>query len=316
MFSTTRLARSAALKSRSFTSSSRAASETLAVIPFAFNATNLSFCNEIISRYPAQYKKAAMIPLLEIAQKQNKGWTSLSAMNEVARILEVPPMRVYEVASEPVGDFFVQICTTTPCMLGGCGSDSIVDTITKHLGVGLGQTTKDNKFTLLEVECLGACSNAPMVQINDKFYEDLTPESTISILDALAAGKSPKTGPQSARQSSEPMGKLTALFEESRCGSLPSSPPLATVHRTFSTSGGKKLTMFIPKLKVKPRRQPHIQPCALELTAMLGCWASFSDLSNNGACKESAKALHLCMTKPGAKGKARVSTVNYALAKF
>ncbi|KAK4701317.1 NADH dehydrogenase (ubiquinone) flavoprotein 2, partial [Phenoliferia sp. Uapishka_3] len=221
MFASVRLARAAALKARPFSSTSRAASETLSVIPFAFNAANLAFCNEVISRYPAQYKKAAMIPLLEIAQTQNKGWTSLSAMNEVARILEVPPMRVYEVASfytmfnrEPVGDYFVQICTTTPCMLGGCGSDLIVDTITKHLGVGLGQTTKDNKFTLLEVECLGACCNAPMVQINDKFYEDLTPETTISILDNLAAGKVVKTGPQSGkRQSSEPIGNRTSLIE-------------------------------------------------------------------------------------------------------
>lgn len=123
-----------------------------------------------------------MIPLLEVAQKQNKNFTSISVMNHVAEILEMPPMRVYEVASfytmfnrEPVGDHFVQICTTTPCMLGGCGSDSIVDAITSHLGVGLGETTPDKKFTLLEVECLGACSNAPMVQINDKFYVRVDP---------------------------------------------------------------------------------------------------------------------------------------------
>ena len=146
-------------------------------IPFELNAANLKFAKEIIARYPPQYKKGAVIPVLEVAQRQNKNFTSISVMNYVAALLEMPPMRVYEVASfytmfnrEPVGDHFVQICTTTPCMLGGCGSDVIVEAITKHLGVGLGETTKDNKFTLLEVECLGACSNAPMVQINDKFY--------------------------------------------------------------------------------------------------------------------------------------------------
>lgn len=159
-----------------------------------------------------------MIPLLEIAQKQNKNWCSISVMNHVADVLDMPPMRVYEVATfytmfnrEPVGEHFVQVCTTTPCMLGGCGSDKIVDAITGHLGIALGETTKDNKFTVIEVECLGACANAPMVQINDKFYEDLTPESTVKILDALKAGKQPKTGPQSARKFSEPLGERSFL---------------------------------------------------------------------------------------------------------
>lgn len=133
-----------------------------------------------------------------------------------------------------MGEHFVQICTTTPCMLGGCGSDLIVKTITDHLGVGLGQTTKDEKFTIIEVECLGACSNAPMVQINDKFYvrphllavkgrtdqslqEDLTPETTIKLLDTLAAGLEHPTGPQSGgRMSSEPSGGRTALTETVR----------------------------------------------------------------------------------------------------
>lgn len=124
-----------------------------------------------------QYKKAAVIPLLDLAQRQNKGWTSISAMNYVAKLLEMPPMRVYEVATfytmfnrEPIGEYFVQVCTTTPCMLGGCGSTLILDTIKDHLGIKQGQTSKDGKFTLIEAECLGACSNAPMVQINDEYY--------------------------------------------------------------------------------------------------------------------------------------------------
>ncbi|ORY89282.1 thioredoxin-like [2Fe-2S] ferredoxin-domain-containing protein [Leucosporidium creatinivorum] len=217
--------------SRAFSSARPALSDSLSVhrnsahnnpsIPFSLTAENAKIAETIIAKYPPQYKKAAVIPLLELAQKQNKNFTSISVMNEVAKLLDMPPMRVYEVASfytmfnrEPVGEHFVQICTTTPCMLGGCGSDKIVEAITSHLGVGLGQTTKDNKFTLLEVECLGACSNAPMVQINDKFYEDLTPETTVGILKALAAGQTPKTGPQSNRRFSEPDGPLTSLTEE------------------------------------------------------------------------------------------------------
>lgn len=123
---------------------------------------------KIVAKYPPQYKKAAVMPVLDLGQRQNGGWASISVMNEVARLLEMPPMRVYEVASfytmynrEPVAPHFIQLCTTTPCMLGGCGSDSILATIKKHLNVKPGQTTKDGKFTFIEVECLGACSNAP-----------------------------------------------------------------------------------------------------------------------------------------------------------
>lgn len=122
-----------------------------------------------------------MIPLLDLAQRQNKGWTSISCMNYVAKLLEMPPMRVYEVATfytmfnrEPIGEHFLQLCTTTPCMLGGCGSEVILDTIKQHLGIKVGETTKDGKFTLIEAECLGACSNAPMIQINDDYYVSRT----------------------------------------------------------------------------------------------------------------------------------------------
>lgn len=132
------------------------------------------------------------MPLLDLGQRQH-GFTSISVMNEVARRLEMPPMRVYEVATfytmynrTPVGKFHLQVCTTTPCMLGGCGSDAVMKAIENHLGIKAGQTTKDGLFTFIEVECLGACVNAPMVQINDDYYEDLTPESTVSLLKALA----------------------------------------------------------------------------------------------------------------------------------
>ena len=131
---------------------------------------------EIISHYPPQYKKAAIIPLLDLGQRQNKGWTSISVMNYVASLVDVPPMRVYEVATfytmfnrEPIGQHFVQVCTTTPCMLKG--STEILHTVCSHLGgIHPGETTKDGKFTVVEVECQGACSNAPMIVVGDDFY--------------------------------------------------------------------------------------------------------------------------------------------------
>ncbi|KAE9406447.1 hypothetical protein BT96DRAFT_851757, partial [Gymnopus androsaceus JB14] len=186
-------------------------------IPFEFDAANIKRAEEIIKRYPAQYKKAAVIPLLDLGQRQNKGWTSISVMNYVAKLLEMPPMRVYEVATfytmfnrEPIGENFVQVCTTTPCALRGSGE--ILKTVCDELGgIHPGQTTKDGKFTVIEVECQGACSNAPMMVIGDDFYEDLTAESTKSILDAFAKGQKPKPGPQSGRQTSENSAGLTTL---------------------------------------------------------------------------------------------------------
>lgn len=142
-------------------------------------------------------------------------------MNKVAKILKVPPMAVYEVATfytmfnrEPVGKHFLQLCTTTPCMYGGCGSKIILETIEKHLGIKAGQTTPDGVFTLIEVECLGACVNAPMLQLGDDFYENLSPESTVALLENLKNGKPVKPGPQNGKQrvAEGPLGK-TSLFE-------------------------------------------------------------------------------------------------------
>ncbi|XP_065390293.1 NADH dehydrogenase [ubiquinone] flavoprotein 2, mitochondrial isoform X17 [Macaca fascicularis] len=123
------------------------------------------------------------------------------ALFVVAEVLQVPPMRVYEVATfytmynrKPVGKYHIQVCTTTPCMLRN--SDSILEAIQKKLGIKVGETTPDKLFTLIEVECLGACVNAPMVQINDNYYEDLTPKDIEEIIDELKAGKIPKPGPR------------------------------------------------------------------------------------------------------------------------
>ncbi|MEE6464462.1 hypothetical protein FKM82_006265 [Ascaphus truei] len=137
---------------------------------------------------------------------------------KVAEVLGMPAMRVYEVATfytmfnrTPVGKHHIQICTTTPCMLRD--SDGILETIKKKLGIKVGETTPDKLFTLAEVECLGACVNAPMVQINDNYYEDLAPKDIENIIDDLKAGKFPQPGPRNGRFSCEPAGGLTSLTE-------------------------------------------------------------------------------------------------------
>ncbi|KAI8876371.1 hypothetical protein K501DRAFT_232109 [Backusella circina FSU 941] len=188
---------------------------------FEFNAENQKRITEILKKYPEQYKKAAIMPLLDLGQRQ-LGFTSISVMNEVARLLEVPPMRVYEVATfytmynrQPVGKYFLQLCTTTPCQLGGCGSTKILQTLKSNLGIEVGETTKDGQFTLVEVECAGACVNAPVMAINDDYYEDLTPETTEKLLENLKANKPITPGPQTGRHTCEyAPGKYTTLNAE------------------------------------------------------------------------------------------------------
>lgn len=174
---------------------------------FSFTPENLTRAKAIIAKYPSGRQLSAMIPLLDIAQRQNKNHLTLAAMNYVADLLEVPRIKAYETANfytmfnkDPVGENLVQVCTTTPCWLRG--SDAIVSACKKKLGIGMGETTPDGKFSMMQVECLGACVNAPMVQINDDFYEDLTPESMEKILDDLKAGKKPATGSQTGRKGS------------------------------------------------------------------------------------------------------------------
>merc|ERR1712219_512 len=155
------------------------------------------------------------IPLLDLAQRQY-GWLPISAMHHVAEVIGMPRMRVYEGATfytmfirNPVGKYHLQLCTTTPCWLRG--SDEILNAIKTNLGIGVGETTKDKMFTLSEVECLGACVNAPMIQINDDYYEDLTEKDMDEILNELKAGKKPAAGPRSGRYAAEPFGEATSL---------------------------------------------------------------------------------------------------------
>lgn len=185
---------------------------------FAFTPANEAEAKRHIAKYPAGRQQSAVMPLLYIVQKQ-EGWVPVAAMDVVAEMLEMPPIGVYEVATfytmfnlEPVGRYLIQVCTTTPCMLRD--SDGIVDACMKHLGVGWEETTADGLFTMKEVECLGACVNAPMVQINDDFYEDLTPQTMVGILEALARGEVPPRGPQNGRHTSEPEGGPTTLRGE------------------------------------------------------------------------------------------------------
>jgi len=182
---------------------------------FAFNDANLAEAKKHIAKYPKGRQASAVMPLLWLAQYQ-EGWVSRVAMDVIAGMLEMAPIRVYEVATfytmyslKPKGTHLIQVCRTTPCWLRG--SDGLTDLCKKKLGIGMHETTKDGKFTLMEVECLGACVNAPMVQINDDFYEDLTPESLSKVLDELAAGKQPKVGPQIDRLNSAPEGGMTTL---------------------------------------------------------------------------------------------------------
>ena len=188
---------------------------------FVWSSANAKAAADIIARYPEGRQQSGTIPLLDLAQRQvgeetrTQGWLPIPVIEYVAAYLDLPPVRLLEVATfysmynlAPVGRFHVQVCGTTPCMLRG--SDDVFAACAAR-GMKKGHTTGDGLFTLTEVECLGACANAPMVQINDDNYEDLTKDSMAAVLDALARGEKPKPGPQIARQTSCPEGGPTTL---------------------------------------------------------------------------------------------------------
>ena len=185
---------------------------------FAFTAENLALAKMHIAKYPPGRQQSAVLPLLDLAQRQHDNWLPRAAMDHVAELLQMAPIRVYEVATfytmfnmRPVGKYFFQICTTTPCWLRG--SDAVVKACEKKLGIGIGQTTADKQFTLTEVECVGACVNAPVIQVNDDFYEDLDGPSTERLIDALRRGEKPPIGSVTGRQTSAPAGGPTTLLE-------------------------------------------------------------------------------------------------------
>ncbi|MCI5059586.1 MAG: NADH-quinone oxidoreductase subunit NuoE [Alphaproteobacteria bacterium] len=201
--------------------------------PENFEFSDESAVAEIISRYPQGRQQSAIMPLLDLAQRQvaetgpfgdlpiGGGWIPRAAMDKIAEICGVAPMKVYEVATfysmynlEPVGKYLMQICTTTPCWL--CNSDAIVKACKDTLGINIGETTQDGYFTLMEVECLGACTNAPMIQMNDLFYEDLTYDKMVEILQALQKDEIPPHGPQNGRRAAMALNGPTSLEEQAK----------------------------------------------------------------------------------------------------
>ncbi|WP_375404225.1 complex I 24 kDa subunit family protein [uncultured Sphingomonas sp.] len=190
---------------------------------FAWNAESELKARDIMARFPAGREQSGSLPLLDLAQRQvgaetgTQGWLPVPVIEFVARQIGVPYMRVYEVATfytmynlAPVGRYHVQVCGTTPCMLRG--SDEVIAAC-KNKGLNKGKTTPDGLFTLTEVECLGACANAPMVQINDDNFEDLDYDRTTAVLEALARGETPAAGSQIGRRDSCPEGGPTSLRE-------------------------------------------------------------------------------------------------------
>ena len=196
---------------------------------FEFTKANQKVVKELIARYPGGKQQSAVMPLLDLAQHQVAadgakanppygGWIPRAAMDHIAELLGMHPIKVYEVASfysmyntAPVGKYLIQVCGTTPCWL--CGSDDVTKTCKDKLGIGMNETTEDGKFTLMEVECLGACVNAPMVQINDDYFEDLTHETMSELLECLSEDMKPKIGSQKGRKASMALSGPTTLEE-------------------------------------------------------------------------------------------------------
>jgi NADH-quinone oxidoreductase subunit E len=186
---------------------------------FTFTAENLAWCEATMKKYPPGRQQSAVIPILWRAQEQ-EGWVTKPIVETVAKMLGMAYIRVLEVATfytmfnlHPVGEHLIQVCTTTPCWLRG--SDAVVAACKKHIHPQAEMVSEDGKFSWMEVECLGACVNAPMILIGKDPYEDLDGEITGELIEAIRRGEQPKTGPQNSRHSSEPIGGATTLKERS-----------------------------------------------------------------------------------------------------
>ena len=185
------------------------ANEELQPDNFSFSGENLLKAKDIVKMYPKNYRESSIMPLLSIAQNQNDGWLPKKAIEYVSKFLNVPEMKVLEIATfysmynlSPVGKHHIEICTTSPCMLRG--SDNLLEKLKNWIGINTGEITDDNKFSLNRVECLGACVNAPVVKINENYYEDLDLQSFEELINKLNSNKNVKIGPQSSRKGSEP----------------------------------------------------------------------------------------------------------------
>ncbi len=185
---------------------------------FEFNSSSLDTANKIIAKYPEGKQQSAVMALLYIAQRQNNNWIPLAAMKYIAKILNMPYIKVYEVATfysmynlSPVGKYFVQVCTTTPCMIRG--ANKLVEACKEKISKNESELSPDKSSSWMEVECLGACVNAPMMQINDEYYEDLNKEKTLEILDKILKGDTPKAGSYRGRINNEPENNRKTLME-------------------------------------------------------------------------------------------------------
>ena len=185
---------------------------------FEFTLDNLEKVKKIIKKYPDGKQQSAVMPLLYLAQKQNNNWIPLSAIKYIGKLLEMPYIKVYEVATfytmynlTPVGNHFIQVCTTTPCMIRG--AYKLVEACKEKISPNENELSKDKSCSWMEVECLGACVNAPMIQINNDYYEDLDKEKTLKILDQIISGKKPKPGSCRGRLNSEPENNRKTLLD-------------------------------------------------------------------------------------------------------
>tara|TARA_B100000767_G_scaffold249424_1_gene250972 strand:- start:6 stop:614 length:609 start_codon:yes stop_codon:yes gene_type:complete len=185
---------------------------------FKFNSSSLDAAKTIVAKYPKDKQQSAVMALLYIAQKQNNNWIPLAAMKYIGKFLDMPYIKVYEVATfytmynlAPVGKHFIQICTTTPCMIRG--AYKLVEACKEKISDNENELSKDKNCSWMEVECLGACVNAPMMQINDEYYEDLDKEKTIKILNTILNGKTPKPGSYRGRTNNEPENNRKTLMD-------------------------------------------------------------------------------------------------------
>ena len=185
---------------------------------FEFNKKNLEEAQKIIKNYPEGKQQSAVMALLYIAQRQNNNWIPLAAMKCIAKILDMPYIKVYEVATfysmynlSPVGKYFIQVCTTTPCMIRG--AYKLVEACKEKISENESELSSDKSCSWMEVECLGACVNAPMMQINDDYYEDLDKEKTLGILDKILKGEKPQPGSYRGRVNNEPENSRKTLMD-------------------------------------------------------------------------------------------------------
>ncbi len=185
---------------------------------FEFSSPSMEEANKIVSKYPKGKQQSAVMALLYIAQKQNDNWIPLAAMKYIAKLLDMPYIKVYEVATfysmynlSPVGKYFIQVCTTTPCMIRG--ANKLVEACKEKISENENVLSNDNSCSWMEVECLGACVNAPMLQINDDYYEDLDKEKTIEIFEKILKGETPKPGSYRGRLNTEPENNRKTLMD-------------------------------------------------------------------------------------------------------